>query len=116
MQDLDLAAARCPSCERRQADLLESGARCRHRSGRCSSLVGPRILTIRCYGTGPAGLADLVRSDSSYLMWRAMRHVWRLLAGQRDILVRRGVGVPRDQAEAGLGHARADAVDKGLLP
>ena len=39
-----------------------------------------------------------------------------LLAGQCDILVRSRIGVPWDQAKAGLGHTGADSVDECLLP
>jgi transposase len=47
------------------------------------------------------------------LVWRS---IGVLLAGQCDILVRSRIGVPWDQAKAGLGHTGSDSVDECLLP
>src|SRR5439155_911722 len=40
----------------------------------------------------------------------------RLFALEPQVLVRRGVRVPRDEREAGLRHARPVAVEEGQLP
>jgi hypothetical protein len=61
----------------------------------------------------------LLRSAGPYV--RALRLCWdtpQQLSGslKRDVLVRRGVGEPRDQSEPRLADARSDPIEKGKLP
>src|SRR5712691_12825001 len=50
--------------------------------------------------------------EAEHSFWEAMR----LLALEPQVLVRRGVRVPRDEGEARLCHARPVAVEEGQLP